>query len=448
MYAIIDVETTGLNARTEKITEIAIYIHDGNKIIDEFITLINPEVRISYQITALTGINNKMVAESPKFYEVAKQIVEITEDKIIVGHNVNFDYGFIRHEFKRLGYDFKRKTLCTCKLSRKAFPHRRSYGLGKLCRELNIPNHARHRASGDALATAILFEMIMVVDNDLIEKPLKSLNTRLSKSFIDKLPEATGVYYFHNDKGEVIYIGKSNNIKSRVLSHLSNNLSKSAIEMREETADITYANTGSELIALLLESDEIKKQMPPYNRAQRKSRYNWGLYSWEDDSGYTRLKIIQILEAVAPITSYASRADARNQLFDMVEKYNLCQKLCGLYESAGACFQYQIRECYGACVDKEDPKNYNLRINEALAHFLLPCQSCYIIDKGRNKDEKSVVKIENGKYMGFGYLSNNAPVNNNGLFNDVIKNYPDNKDVQQILRTYLRHKQVEKIIEF
>ncbi len=138
MYAIIDVETTGLSPKSEKITEIAIYIHDGEKIIDEFATLINPEKKIPFQITRLTGINNKMVKDAPKFYEIAKKIVGITDDKIIVGHHVSFDYNFIRNEFKSLGYDYKRKTLCTIKLARKLIPGRKSYNLGKLCNDLDI----------------------------------------------------------------------------------------------------------------------------------------------------------------------------------------------------------------------------------------------------------------------------------------------------------------------
>ncbi|MDZ7743182.1 MAG: exonuclease domain-containing protein [Bacteroidota bacterium] len=229
---------------------------------DEFVSLVNPERKIPYQIMAMTGINDRMVADAPKFYEIAKQIVELTEGKTIVGHNVNFDYNFIRHEFKSLGYEFKRTTFCTCRMSKRAFPGRKSYGLGKLCRELNIPNHARHRASGDALATAKLFEMIRSLDPYLVGKPPRSLNTNLSRSLIDGLPETAGVYYFHNHKGDIIYVGKSTNIKSRVLSHLSNNLNKRAVEMREAIADISCEITGSELIALLLESHEIKHTNP------------------------------------------------------------------------------------------------------------------------------------------------------------------------------------------
>lgn len=448
MFAILDIETTGLNPRTEKITEIAIYIHDGKEVVDEFTTLINPEKKIPYRITAMTGINDKMVAGSPKFFEIAKKIVEITDGKTIVGHNVNFDYNFIRYEFKRLGYEYKRKTLCTCKLSKKAFPGRRSYGLGKLCRELNIKNHARHRASGDALATAKLFEMIQAINPELVGKPPRTLNTSLNRSLIDKLPEKTGVYYFHDDKGNIVYIGKSTNIKSRVLSHLSNNLSKRAVEMRDAITDISCEVTGSELIALLLESHEIKKHKPLYNRAQRRSRYNYGLYFFIDDKGYKNLKITRILDEVTPINSYGSKMEARNHLLRLVEEFSLCQKLCGLYGTNGACFHYQIKECNGACKGEEKPDDYNHRVDKALENYTLPYLDFFLLDFGREKDEKAVVKIENGKYIGFGYINCNGEAASTDMLNDCIKPYPDNKDVRQIIRSFINttHSSTEKMI--
>ena len=446
MFAVIDVETTGLSAKTEKITEIAIYLHDGEKVVDEFVSLVNPERKIPYQITAMTGINDRMVADAPKFYEIAKKIVELTEGKTIVGHNVSFDYNFIRHEFKSLGYEFRRTTFCTCRMSRRAFPGKRSYGLGKLCRELNIPNHARHRASGDALATTKLFEMIRSVDPDLVGKSPRSLNTSLSRSLIDELPEKAGVYYFHNDKGVIIYVGKSTNIKSRVLSHMSNNLNKRAIEMRDAIADISFEVTGSELIALLLESHDIKTLKPLYNRAQRRSRFNYGLYSIEDDEGYINLKITRIVDEVSPIHSYGSKMEGRNHLFRLVEEYNLCQKLCGLYDSSGACFYRQIKECQGACVGEEAAEEYNARLKEALDYYALPYKNFFLLDHGRTEDEKAVVKIENGKYMGFGFISLNGEDPSEEELSDVIKSYPDNKDVRQIIRSYIKQKASNRIL--
>lgn len=161
MYAIIDIETTGNTYKTGKITEIAIFIHDGFGIVDSFTSLINPECYISPFITRLTGIDNEMVRNAPRFYEVAKKVVELTEDKIFVAHNVNFDYKFIKEEFSQLGYNYERPTLCTVRMGRKYIPGHRSYSLGNLCGELGIAIKGRHRAAGDALATVKLFEMIL-----------------------------------------------------------------------------------------------------------------------------------------------------------------------------------------------------------------------------------------------------------------------------------------------
>ncbi|MGD9930193.1 MAG: PolC-type DNA polymerase III [Mangrovibacterium sp.] len=161
MYCIIDIETTGQSLKEGKITEIAIYKHNGLEIVDSFATLINPECHIPYFITKLTGIDNEMVADAPKFYEVAKTIVELTAGSIFVAHNVLFDYRFVREEFNRLGYDYKRKTMCTVKLSRKYLPGHPSYSLGKICHDLNIRIEGRHRAAGDAFATVKLFELIL-----------------------------------------------------------------------------------------------------------------------------------------------------------------------------------------------------------------------------------------------------------------------------------------------
>ncbi|MBW1792160.1 MAG: GIY-YIG nuclease family protein, partial [Deltaproteobacteria bacterium] len=270
MFAILDIETTGGSPKTEKITEIAIFFHDGEKVVDEWSTLLNPEKPIPYFITGLTGITNEMVADAPRFYEVAKKLVERTENCTIVGHNVSFDYSFIKSEFKGLGFEYDRKTLCTIKLSRKIFPGHKSYSLGKICKELGIEIQDRHRAAGDALATVKLFELLRDNQNgvdglNIISEPsgrYKNLNENLVVEDIQKLPEGCGTYYFFDEKQQLLYIGKSKNIRHRVLAHLGNASSKRAIEMKQRIHSISYELTGSELIALLKESKEIKAQKP------------------------------------------------------------------------------------------------------------------------------------------------------------------------------------------
>ncbi len=449
MYSIVDIETTGLSPKKEKITEIAIYVHDGEKVVDEFSTLLNPEIDIPYRITQLTGINNKMVHESPKFYEVAKRIVEMTEGTTFVGHNVHFDYNFIRKEFREFGYDYQRKKICTAKLSRKLLPGRRSYGLGKLCEELGIKIHNRHRAFGDALATVQLFEILLKVEKNIQDLTLRELNTNLDPKIIRGLPKEPGVYYFYDDEGELIYVGKSINIHERVLSHLSNNGSKRAIEMRNRISDIGFEITGNELTALLLESDEIKKHLPHYNRAQRRKSQLWGLYSSKDDKGYQRLKIDRTDREDVPLTTFNSLLSAKNHLFTLTEAFNLCQKLCGLFDTHGSCFQYKIKQCNGACIEEESPEDYNTRVMQATEPYRFDKTSFLLVGEGRNQGEKTVVCVENKIYQGFGYI--NFDLNENLIIEDLkncVKKYPDNRDVQQIIRGYVKRNKSVQIIDF
>ena len=448
MYSIIDIETTGLSPKNGKITEIAIIVHDGKKVVDEFSTLINPETTIPYRITQITRINNKMVKDAPKFYEVARRIVEMTEGTTFVAHNVNFDYNFIRHEFNELGYDFKREKMCTVRLSRKLLPGRRSYSLGKLCEELNIRNPNRHRAKGDATATVELFELLLKAEKNLKDLSLRGLNTNLDRKDIDNLPRKTGVYYFHNDKGDIIYIGKSLNIHDRVMSHLTNYNTKRALEMRNQITAISYELTGSELVALLLESDEIKKHKPKFNRAQRRTSFPWGLYKHIGEDGYIRLSIAKNDNGEIPLTTFSSHQTAKNNLFMLTEAFNLCQKLCGLFDTKGPCFQYQVHQCNGACIGKETTEIYNTRVKQAIEPFAFQKQSFLIIDTGRNGNEKAVVGVENGKYLGFGYFDTET----NGVksaedMKAVLKSYSDNRDIQQIIRSFLKRKKGEKVID-
>jgi len=248
MYAIVDIETTGGSARLEKITEIAIYLHDGNQVTGEFVTLINPERNIPYYITSLTGITNEMVENALRFYEVAKEIVEFTEGRTFVAHNVRFDYTFLREEFKSLGFNFRRPLLDTVALGRKLLPGHKSYSLGNICKDLQITINGRHRAAGDAFATVRLFEILMEKDRELNASgkslmkstKLSKLNPNLDLSKIEKIPEEPGVYYFYNDKHDVIYIGKSRNLQQRISTHLSNNATSRAMEMRDLISDIDW----------------------------------------------------------------------------------------------------------------------------------------------------------------------------------------------------------------
>ncbi len=456
MYAIVDIETTGGSARMEKITEIAIYQYDGEKITGEFVSLINPERNIPYFITALTGITNEMVENAPKFYEVAREIVEFTEGRTFVAHNARFDYSFIRQEFKTLGYNFKRNILDTVTLSRKLIPGHSSYSLGNLCKNLNIIINGRHRASGDALATVKLFEKLIYRDREingefsglLRNTKISKLNPHLDLSKIDSIPEEPGVYYFFNEAGDLIYIGKSRNLQERIRTHLSNNTSARAMEMRDIIADIDWEVTGSELIALLKESSEIKKNKPVYNRAQRSSYFQWGIFSSSDRAGYINFRYSQVKTDDTPLSVFTSREKAKSKLLALVEKYELCQKLTGLYDTDGPCFHFHVGICHGACCGKEPAAKYNERAKKAADEFIFARRNFFIIDKGREKEERCAVKIVNGKCEGYGYFNINAMGFGLSALHDCIEPTKDNRDIQVILKQYLRGFKVEKIIEF
>lgn len=454
MYAIIDIETTGGSYRLERITEIAVFIHDGTRIIDEYSSLINPERNIPYFITSLTGITNEMVEDAPKFYEVAKKIVEMTEGKVFVAHNARFDYSFIRQEFNMLGYNYKRPLLDTVALSRKLLPGHSSYSLGNLCNDLGIEINGRHRASGDAMATVRLLELLLERDRTLKSGSLiknrkaSKLHPAFDVSRIDDIPEEPGVYYFHNEEGEIIYVGKSRNLFQRVNTHLSNNTSARAMEMRSMTAGISWEPTGSELIALLLESTEIKKRKPLFNRAQRRTGYSWGIYSYTDDNGYIRFDCRNVSDKAVPLALFNSRDNARGKLVQIISKYNLCQKLCGMYDTDGPCFHHQVSLCRGACRGEEAPSEYNQRALMALDEFIFRERNFFIIDRGRDSEERSAIKIVNGKYTGYGYFNINDVGFGLTALHDCIREAADNRDIQVIIKSYLRNHTVDRIIDF
>jgi DNA polymerase-3 subunit epsilon len=395
-----------------------------------------------------------MVEDAPKFYEVAKRIVEMTEGTVFVAHNARFDYSFIRQEFSMLGYNFKRPLLDTVALSRKLLPGHKSYSLGKLCGELGIEINGRHRASGDALATVKLLEMLLERDSALKSGSLirnrkaSKLHPALDIARLQEIPEEPGVYYFYNEDGDVIYVGKSCNLFQRVNTHLSNNTSSRAMEMRSMIADISWEPTGSELIALLLESAEIKMNKPLFNRAQRRTGHPWGIFSFTDSCGYIRFEFRRVTGDAVPLSLFTSRDNVRGRLEQLMAKYELCQKLCGLYDTDGPCFHRQVSLCRGACCGEEKPKEYNERAMMALDEFIFRERNFFIIDRGRNAEERSAVKILNGKYAGYGYFNINEVGFGLEAVHDCITKAPDNRDIQVIIKSWLKNHRVERIIDF
>jgi len=459
-YAIVDIETTGGLVKRDKITEIAIVLHDGEKVIDQYQTLINPERSIPAFITGLTGITNDMVAGAPLFCEVAKDIVLKTEGAVFVAHNARFDYGFLREEFARLGYAYTRKQLCTVRLSKKMLPQLKSHSLDSLIRHFSLDVDKRHRALDDALATAEVFKIITSMGqgksemSDIINMGIKEakLPTTISLDFIHELPEAPGVYYFHDADGQVIYVGKSIHIKKRVIQHFTEISNKSG-KLQQRVHDITYTLTGSELIASLYENAEIKKLQPEINRAQRRKSFPFAIYYYFDESGYLTMKVrkknkIDAPGTVAVLHELPDHRSATSYLRGLTDKYELCMKKTDIDTGPGACFYHQVGKCKGACLGLEDPDAYNLRVRQAVAATQQNIDEDFVItDQGRVPGEISMILISKGRVMGWGYADETTPLTHINDVIDHIQARPTMPEDRKFIAHYVRMGKFEKILK-
>lgn len=444
MYSVVDIETTGNGFRGQRITEISIFVFDGKEIVEEYTSLVNPEQNIPPFITNLTGITNAMVRNAPKFYEIAKRVQELTADRIFVAHNVNFDYNIIKQEFKDLGFNWNRQKLCTVRLSRKIIPGLRSYSLGNICISEGIHISDRHRAKGDAEATVELFRRLIERDDQFIINGFLNRRSRqatlpplLDKSVVDNLPEKPGVYYFKDQKKEIIYVGKAINIKQRVISHFYDKRKKE-ITMCLEIADVGHEETGSELVALLKESAEIKRIFPKYNHAQKRRNDDIGLFSYTDKKGILHLAYNKIKLVTRPILKFQNVSVCRHTLEKICDEFELCPKYCHLQTNVNACFHFQLKKCKGICIDKEAIEEYNLRVQKAIASLGLQNGDLVLKGKGRHDDEMSFALILNGKYQGFGFVDRCIQIEALDELLFYIEPQEDNGDVQRILHHFIQ----------
>ncbi len=459
LFAIVDLETTGGRADREKIIEVAIALHDGEKIIDRFESLINPERTVPYNITRITGISTDMVKDAPKFYEVAKRVVEITEGAIFVAHNVRFDYSFLKFEFERLGFTYTRKQLCTVKMSRKAFPFLQGgHSLGNLITQFDIKVTDRHRAMADVLATVEVFERIIKMNGStdftaMMKKGIKEaiLPTGLAIETLEALPQATGVYYFHNEAGEIVYVGKSIHIKRRVFEHFRSKNHK-ADKMERHVRDITYELTGSELVALLKESHEIRSMNPIINKSQKGKGKPMGILTFENQKGYICFNNIKITAKnrnhPSIVAAYEKPSFAAMASFRAKTDFELCDCLMDGRIGEKSCLFQQMGQCSGAGVETETVEEYNERANAAIERLSSPYDyDCIILDKGRTDDETAVVLIEEGMYQGYGYFDSTSGNMNIDDLKSCIQHYPSNSNIPGIIRTFIASNKQVKIIE-
>jgi len=413
LYAIVDIETTGGHASANGITEVAINIHDGNQVVETYTTLINPKREIPDYITALTGIDNVMLVNAPTFDDVALQIYQLLNDKVFVAHNVNFDYSFLKHHLSYAGYDLQCRKLCTVRLSRKLLPGKTSYSLGKLCSALQIPIQNRHRAGGDADATSILFNMLLEADQEgviaeMLKKTSKEqvLPPHLDKKVILKLPNQPGVYYFKDNKGKIVYVGKAKDLKKRVTSHFTGNKpNRQRQDFLRTIYNVDYVVCGTELMALILEANEIKRLWPENNRAMKRYEHKYDLYVFEDQNGYLRLAIDKHKKNNKALQSFNNLLEGYNFLNQLVDKYQLCARLCYLQKTATKCTAHENGQCFGACSGIETVAIYNKRLNNALLEIQNMQPSFALVDEGRKDEEFSCLLVEKGKFYGMGYFT-------------------------------------------
>jgi DNA polymerase-3 subunit epsilon len=448
MFAIVDIETCGGKFIYPKgrIIEIAVIIHDGLTVVDKFSTLINPECFISPFYTNISGITNDMVRDAPKFHEVAKKIMEMTEDRVFVAHNAAFDYNFIKDEFASLGAKFRRETLCTVKLSRKLMPGRLSYSLGNLCAGLNIHIENRHRAEGDALATAGLLDLLLRLKSahpqyknmGAVEIMTRRID-KIKQYILNKIPEECGVYYFLDREGNIIYIGKSVNMYNRAISHFNSD-EKKGKQMLNELYNVDFVLTGSELIALLLESEEIKKHKPKYNRVRKADVFTHCIDWFNDPKGIINFRIVAPEESENPILTFTTYLTARERLESLIDEHELCLRYCGLTGEESVCFNHQIKKCNGICAEEEAVEDYNKRAKKVLERYLFEHHNFILLDKGRNAEERSVVLVEEGRYSGYGYFDAADPVHSPADLKDMVKRSYGHPDSNDLIKSWMKQK--------
>jgi len=446
-FAIVDIETTGGTATNCGITEIAILIHDGEKVIEEFESLINPEQVIPAYITGLTGIDHAMIQNSPTFYELSNKLWELLHGRVFVAHSVNFDYGFIRESFKRASKEFKADKLCTVRLARKIIPGLSSYSLGRICETRNIPIMARHRAMGDARATSVLFDQMIKERPDIVAASLKKnsgeafLPPNFSLSKFSEIPEKCGVYYMLNDRGKVVYVGKAINIKDRFKNHFSGNLLPGLKQkLKSEVVDLKWEITGSELMALLFEALEIKRLWPTYNSALKLPKALWGLFHYTDNSGYLRFQIAKVSKHLKPLESFLSSDEAISFLKDGIKNYELCARLCGLRKAA--CQEGEVLSCQGKCNSELNPEIYNIRVDEFVKRIEESRKEILLKLPGREPNEIAACVFERGILKSYGYLNENSQLEN---MLENLTSVPSVPETYYILKQFLPRLNAEQI---
>ncbi len=440
-YAIVDIETTGGNAGGSRITEIAVVLHDGEKVTGRFETLVNPQKDIPVSIFALTGINNEMVKDTPIFDEIAEKIFDLLEHRVFVAHNVNFDYSFVKHQLEEAGFKWTARKLCTVRAARKICPGIASYSLGKLCSSLNIPIENRHRAGGDADATAILFSRLLEWDTEgiitqMIKKtaPDQRLPPNLPPEDFERLPEKPGVYYFYNREKKVVYVGKAINLKKRVASHFTgHSISPQRQHFLRDIHGISFEVCATELMALLLECSEIRKLWPEHNKALKRFESKFGLYVYEARNGYQYLAIGKTGKLQTAIEHFGQEYEGIMLLNNLAAQFGIDPRFCKYGSAQESAFYRKPDDS-----PLPDLEQHNSQIDQAIAFLRQERPSFAIIDKGRHTDERSCVWVEDGHFYGMGYVAADLGFTNPMQLREQVTRYKSNHYLMQLIGSFAK----------
>ncbi|MFW5704034.1 MAG: exonuclease domain-containing protein [Patescibacteria group bacterium] len=376
--AFVDVETNGGSITKNRIIEIGIVrVMDGS-VVDTFNSLINPNQYIPPFITGITGINNEVVADAPSFDAVREEIYAMLEGCLFVAHNARFDYGFIRNEFKRTDYQYNAQVLCTARLSQLLFPYEKKHNLDSIIERFGITCKNRHRAFDDA---NVLWEFYKKLPEHISPDKLyaslaqvtktPTLPVNLPPGALDNLPEEAGIYEFYGTGDVPLYIGKSTNIRTRVLSHFSGDYLRDAeMDIARQTKHISFVTTSGDLGARLLEARLIQEKKPVYNKKLRTGTMHTIISEDLTADGYKRAVITEvptITDEMIPtlLKVCKSRIQAQNTLVKIAEQHGICRMLLGIEKTTGSCFAYKMSRCSGACVGQEDVALFNRTFDRA-----------------------------------------------------------------------------------
>lgn len=437
MYAIIDVETTGGKYNQESITDIAIFRFDGVQITDQLISLVNPEKPIQHFVQKLTGISQGMVKTAPKFYQLAKRIVEITKDAILVGHNIAFDYRMLRLEFERLGYFYESKTIDTIHLAERLMPELEAYGLEKVCKALGIHNPNRHRAEGDARATLKLFELLLEKDHDKKVKGQLHDKVEADKEFVGNpfedllrtYKKSVGIYFLFNANGKVIYLGRSNSLGNRINKHFLAT-SEEAIAFQKEIAYLEIEETGSEVVARLKEFEALTRIQP---------KYNFGAYD-------KYLPVVVGFDAAGVLTAERKNVVKPLHYFN---SYNRAQQGLVAFIKTKKALPKAVDATIGKWILKaglpHSEKELTPRMFSRWSAFKT---DQILIFRGKDPYEKSFVLVEKGHVRGYGFFELNHQIDQLEVVKNAMVKIHTSPFADCLVKHFVEKGQVEKRLQW